>query len=139
MAIAIPETEPLVRAAVKANLALLQPDRPGVSLRNRMDQLVYAPFKAAVEQGTRVRTLAQWSFVTWMQRWIRGPSAVATQEATNIPALARGPFLIVLDGLDECDDKDEVQEVIDGMLTFFDENPLIPLRVFITSRVEQHI
>ncbi|KAJ2922586.1 hypothetical protein H1R20_g14490, partial [Candolleomyces eurysporus] len=26
-----------------------------------------------------------------------------------------------------------------GMLTFFNENPLLPLRVFITSRVEEHI
>jgi hypothetical protein len=25
------------------------------------------------------------------------------------------------------------------MLAFFDENPIIPLRIFITSRVEQHI
>ncbi|RXW18666.1 hypothetical protein EST38_g7187 [Candolleomyces aberdarensis] len=56
-----------------------------------------------------------------------------------IRALARGPFLIVLDGLDECDNKEEAQELIDGMLLFFSENPLIPLRVFITSRVEQHI
>ncbi|KAJ2934088.1 hypothetical protein H1R20_g3006, partial [Candolleomyces eurysporus] len=56
-----------------------------------------------------------------------------------ILALAKSPFLIVLDGLDECDNKDEVQELIEGMLAFFDDNPLIPLRVFITSRVEQHI
>ncbi|RXW23892.1 hypothetical protein EST38_g1943 [Candolleomyces aberdarensis] len=46
---------------------------------------------------------------------------------------------MVLDGLDECDNKDEVQELIDGMLMFFNDNPLIPLRVFITSRVEEHI
>jgi tetratricopeptide (TPR) repeat protein len=54
-------------------------------------------------------------------------------------ALARGPLLIVLDGLDECENKHEIQELISGMLLFFNENPLIPLRVFITSRVEEHI
>jgi hypothetical protein len=53
--------------------------------------------------------------------------------------LAGRPFLIVIDGLDECEDKGEVEELIDSMLAFFDENPFIPLRVFITSRVEQHI
>ncbi|RXW25458.1 hypothetical protein EST38_g425 [Candolleomyces aberdarensis] len=57
----------------------------------------------------------------------------------RVRALAQSPFLIVLDGLDECDNKDEVQELIDGMLLFFNENPFIPIRVFITSRVEQYI
>ncbi|RXW17249.1 hypothetical protein EST38_g8606 [Candolleomyces aberdarensis] len=109
MAAVVPETEHFVRVAVKANPALLRQDEAGVSLQSRMQSLVYAPFKAAV-QGGRM-----------------------------IVALARGPFLIVLDGLDECDNKDEVQELIEGMLAFFDDNPFIPLRVFITSRVEQHI
>ncbi|RXW21701.1 hypothetical protein EST38_g4140 [Candolleomyces aberdarensis] len=109
MAAAIPETEPIIRAAVQANPTLLAPDEGGISLRTRMQCLVYAPFKAAAQRESRPR------------------------------ALARGPFLIVLDGLDECDNKDEVQELIDGMLVFFNENPSIPLRVFITSRVEEHI
>ncbi|RXW14834.1 hypothetical protein EST38_g11024 [Candolleomyces aberdarensis] len=109
MADMIPETEPFVRAAVKAKPALLRQDGAGVSLQSRMRYLIYAPFKAAVQGGT------------------------------TIAALAKGPFLIVLDGLDECDNKDEVQELIEGMLAFFDDNPLIPLRVFITSRVEQYI
>ncbi|KAJ2934121.1 hypothetical protein H1R20_g3012, partial [Candolleomyces eurysporus] len=129
MAIVVPETEHFVRVAVKANPALLRQDEAGVALQSRMRSLVYAPFKAAVQQGTGVRTTAR----------LVGPSKEAIQGPTVIPSLARGPFLIVLDGLDECDNKDEVQELIDGMLTFFDDNPFIPLRVFITSRVEQHI
>ncbi|RXW12880.1 hypothetical protein EST38_g12975 [Candolleomyces aberdarensis] len=109
MAAAIPQTEPFIREAIQANLALLTQNEGGVSLRTRMQRLVYAPFKAVVDRKKRVR------------------------------ALTKGPFLIVLDGLDECDNKEEVQELIDGMLVFFNENPLIPLRVFITSRVEEHI
>ncbi|RXW17646.1 hypothetical protein EST38_g8209 [Candolleomyces aberdarensis] len=109
MASVIPQTEPFIREAVQANPALLSPDEGGISLRARMQCLVYAPFKAVVQRKKRVR------------------------------ALAGGPFLMVLDGLDECDNKDEVQELIDGMLAFFNENPLIPLRGFITSRVEEHI
>jgi hypothetical protein len=109
MAAAVPDTGPFIRAAVQANPALLAPDEGGISLRARMQGLVYAPFKAAVGRKE------------------------------TVSALARGPLLIVLDGLDECDTKDEVQELIDGMLEFFDENPFIPLRVFTTSRVEEHI
>ncbi|KAJ2912826.1 hypothetical protein MD484_g7589, partial [Candolleomyces efflorescens] len=54
-------------------------------------------------------------------------------------ALVTGPFIIVIDGLDECDDKRRVGEFIDHLLHFFAENPSIPLRVFIASRIEQHI
>ncbi|KAJ2927001.1 hypothetical protein H1R20_g10107, partial [Candolleomyces eurysporus] len=105
----IPETEPFIRAAVTSNPDLLNPGEAGFSIGARMHRLVYAPLKAALRGGSRVL------------------------------ALARGPLLIVLDGLDECDNKHEVQELLDSMLLFFNENPLIPLRVFITSRVEQHI
>ncbi|RXW22618.1 hypothetical protein EST38_g3240 [Candolleomyces aberdarensis] len=109
MAGVIPQTEPFIREAVQANPVLLMADEGGPSLRARMRCLVYAPFKAVVQRKKRVRALTQ------------------------------SPLLMALDGLDECDNKDEVQELIDGMLEFFNENPLIPLRVFITSRVEQHI
>ncbi|KAJ2936487.1 hypothetical protein H1R20_g605, partial [Candolleomyces eurysporus] len=60
-------------------------------------------------------------------------------ERCPMGTLRGSPFLILMDGLDECDDKEEIQELIEGMLAFFDDNPFIPLRVFITSRVEQHI
>jgi tetratricopeptide (TPR) repeat protein len=73
-----------------------------------------------------------------MQRLVYGPLKSATNHGP-IGSLGGRPFLIVIDGLDECEDKDEAEELVDSMLTFFDENPFIPLRVFITSRVEQHI
>ncbi|RXW20169.1 hypothetical protein EST38_g5688 [Candolleomyces aberdarensis] len=73
-----------------------------------------------------------------MQRLVYGPFRSAAGRGP-IGSLADHPFLIVIDGLDECEDKDEVEALIDSMLAFFDENPFIPLRVFITSRVEQHI
>ncbi|KAJ2918262.1 hypothetical protein MD484_g2183, partial [Candolleomyces efflorescens] len=127
MSVAIPETGPIIRATVEANPALLAPDEGGVSLRARMQHLVYAPFKAAVQGDPREGIWAQ------VKRMIYAPFKPA------IRALARGPLLIVLDGLDECENKDEIQELVDGMLSFFNDNPLIPLRVFITSRVEEHI
>jgi hypothetical protein len=45
----------------------------------------------------------------------------------------------VIDGLDECEDKQAVEELIDHILKFFEEHPTVPLRIFIASRVEEHI
>ncbi|KAJ2936200.1 hypothetical protein H1R20_g895, partial [Candolleomyces eurysporus] len=80
------------------------------SVASQLRRLVYEPFKAATK---RVRLLKTF--------------------------LLQGPFLIVIDGLDECEDRRGVQDFIDDMLEFFKENPFVPLRFFITSRVEQHI
>ncbi|KAJ2929022.1 hypothetical protein H1R20_g8069, partial [Candolleomyces eurysporus] len=54
-------------------------------------------------------------------------------------SLTTGPYIIVIDGLDECEDRRGVEEFIDHMLDFFQRNPAIPLRIFIASRIEQHI
>ncbi|RXW12913.1 hypothetical protein EST38_g12941 [Candolleomyces aberdarensis] len=86
---------------------------PGLLKSNLVAQLrrlVYEPFKAAAKRGRLLTT-----------------------------TLLKGPFLIVIDGLDECEDRQEVQAFVDDMLKFFKKNPFVPLRVFITSRVEQHI
>ncbi|RXW15222.1 hypothetical protein EST38_g10635 [Candolleomyces aberdarensis] len=81
----------------------------GVSLTRQLERLVYRPLQA-VMKGDILKT-----------------------------TLAKGPFIIVIDGLDECEDKPGVKEFIDHLLNFFEEHPDIPLRVFIASRVEQHI
>jgi hypothetical protein len=82
---------------------------PGVSLATQMERLVYEPFWAAVKRGVIVK------------------------------ALIKGPFVVVIDGLDECEDKQGVTEFIDHMLNYFQRHPSIPLRFFIASRVEEHI
>ncbi|KAF6750814.1 hypothetical protein DFP72DRAFT_505808 [Ephemerocybe angulata] len=51
----------------------------------------------------------------------------------------RGPLLIVVDGVDECEDREEVSDWITDMLEYMKEHPRIPLRLFIASRVEAHI
>ncbi|RXW11485.1 hypothetical protein EST38_g14370 [Candolleomyces aberdarensis] len=80
-----------------------------VSLTRQLERLVYKPFQA-VMKGELLEK-----------------------------ALAEGAFIIVIDGLDECEHRRGVEEFINHMLGFFDEHPTIPLRVFIASRVEQHI
>ncbi|RXW13110.1 hypothetical protein EST38_g12744 [Candolleomyces aberdarensis] len=87
--------------------------KPGLlqsSLVAQLCHLVYEPFKAAAWSGR----------LLW---------------ATAL----KGPFLIVIDGLDKCEDWRDVEAFIDDMLDLFKKNPLTPLRFFITSRVEQHI
>ncbi|TEB05159.1 hypothetical protein FA13DRAFT_1264061 [Coprinellus micaceus] len=54
-------------------------------------------------------------------------------------SLRSRPVIIALDGVDECEDREEVASFIEEMITFFRTNPLTPLRVVITSRVEDHI
>ncbi|KAJ2927390.1 hypothetical protein H1R20_g9700, partial [Candolleomyces eurysporus] len=65
--------------------------------------------------------------------------SVMKDDAFLAQTLAKGPYLIVIDGLDECEDKQGVKEFIAHVLDFFKENPTVPLRIFIASRVEQHI
>lgn len=61
------------------------------------------------------------------------------------PALAalgghsKRPILILIDGFDECEDRDEVEDFIDHMLSMFERHPDLPLRFFISSRIEEHI
>jgi tetratricopeptide (TPR) repeat protein len=114
MAISLPETGPLIEAAVKAQPQLVPVESRSqaescFSLSARMQRLVYEPFKAIASKASLAKTLLS------------------------------DPYLIIIDGLDECVDKKGVQEFIAANLTFFDQNPSLPLRILITSRVEQHI
>ncbi|KAJ3515147.1 hypothetical protein NMY22_g14527 [Coprinellus aureogranulatus] len=49
------------------------------------------------------------------------------------------PVLIVLDGVDECGDRDEMASLIEDMIVFFDIHHSTPLRILIASRVEDHL
>jgi hypothetical protein len=80
-----------------------------VALATQLDLLFLSPFKTVLNRG------------------------VLEERCTQ------GPFLFIVDGLDECEDKQGAEEFIDHMLTFFEEHPSIPLRLFVASRVEQHI
>ncbi|RXW12886.1 hypothetical protein EST38_g12967 [Candolleomyces aberdarensis] len=79
------------------------------------------------------------SLTRQLERLVFKPFQEAMKEDLLKEALAKRPYIIVIDGLDECDDRREVEEFITCMLAFFDEHPTVPLRMFIASRVEQHI
>ncbi|KAJ3520622.1 hypothetical protein NMY22_g12670 [Coprinellus aureogranulatus] len=56
-----------------------------------------------------------------------------------LQSLRSGPYLAVIDGLDECEDREDIKKLIDGILSFFKDRPRCPLRFFISSRGEEHI
>ncbi|RXW13343.1 hypothetical protein EST38_g12509 [Candolleomyces aberdarensis] len=76
------------------------------------------------------------SLTVQLERLVYEPFQAALERGL---VLINGPFLIVVDGLDECEDKRGVVDFIDHMLDFFERHPSIPLRFFIASRVEEHI
>lgn len=49
------------------------------------------------------------------------------------------PYLIVTDGLDECADEGGIATFINFIIAFFFTHPGTPLRIFITSQVEELI
>lgn len=73
------------------------------------------------------------------QHLIFKPIKVATKWSRMSLDILRGPYLIVLDGLDECEDSGDIAHLVDDALQFFKDNPRVPLRLFITSRVEEHL
>jgi hypothetical protein len=79
------------------------------------------------------------SLATQLDHLLLSPFLAVVDDETLRESLAKGPFLIVIDGLDECEDKQAVEEFINHILNFFEEHPTVPLRIFIASRVEQHI
>jgi len=109
LSMSVPGTEPWIRKAVTADPTLLTPDAH--SLQMRMKRLVYDPF---------VR-------------------ATSTSDHTAPGSATISPYLIVIDGLDECIDHDQVEDFVVELLSFFQSHPTTPLRVLIASRVEQHI
>ncbi|KIM83291.1 hypothetical protein PILCRDRAFT_7241 [Piloderma croceum F 1598] len=48
-------------------------------------------------------------------------------------------LLIVIDALDECDDKDPIAEFIQSVADIFQENHRLPIRILYTSRIEEHL
>ncbi|KAF5342645.1 hypothetical protein D9611_002028 [Ephemerocybe angulata] len=74
-----------------------------------------------------------------LEHLVYEPFKLATKAGGLGIFLFRGPSLIVIDGLDECEDRDQVVSFITHMVSFFKANPRIPLRFLITSRVEEHI
>jgi hypothetical protein len=88
----------------------------------------------AIETNPHITTMFSTS---QFQKLIIEPILVASNTAPSV--LAQGRLVMVIDGLDECNDKDEMRELIEDLIRIFQEKPGLPLRILITSRVEEHI
>jgi hypothetical protein len=117
LAVAIPATAPLIETALrtlqttaKARQAAVRTEQDSatgpMSLAKQLDRLVLSPLQDVLDRGVLGDTSTQ------------------------------PPFLIVVDGLDECEDKQGVANFLDHILAFFKTHPSIPLRILIASRKE---
>ncbi|RXW13400.1 hypothetical protein EST38_g12454 [Candolleomyces aberdarensis] len=77
--------------------------------------------------------------LTQLERLVYEPFQAAIRGGLFLKTLFKGAFLIVIDSLDECEDKQGVESFINHTLGFFKKHPYIPLRILIASRVERHI
>ncbi|KAJ2925208.1 hypothetical protein H1R20_g11892, partial [Candolleomyces eurysporus] len=105
----IPGTKPLIESTISEDRSLLGHGKPGA--RSLASKLDDLVFKPCLK-------------------------ALCTGD---LSAHDRSPYVIVIDGLDECNKKEDVESFIDYAITFFTRHPTIPLRLFITSRIEEHI
>ncbi|RXW14409.1 hypothetical protein EST38_g11442 [Candolleomyces aberdarensis] len=96
-------------------------------------QLIEAAFKESSLVSTDSES--DLSLDTRLHRLVYDPFKAAIPLTTS---LAR-PYLIAIKSLDECEDKDGVENFLQSAQRFFDENTYILLPILITSRVEQHI
>ncbi|KAJ3545843.1 hypothetical protein NMY22_g2279 [Coprinellus aureogranulatus] len=96
-----------------------------------------APLVAA---ALKVPSLAGAGVVTQFRRLVLQPlQAVVSLEQGASDQVCAPPFIVVIDGADECDDRDDMAELIEHLLEVFKENPRLPLRILFVSRIEAHI
>lgn len=112
LAEAIPATRRHIEAALRAS-----PNLDAISVASQFERLIYRPLQSAVGTGT-LPTVKRRSPAGWLVDYVK-------------------PFLIVIDGLDECNDHEAVRDFLQHMIEFFKKghNPRVPLRILISSRV----
>ncbi|TEB28937.1 hypothetical protein FA13DRAFT_1793436 [Coprinellus micaceus] len=102
-----------------------------ITLANQIASAVPGAGKYVWEAAAR---LSGWSVRKQMEELVYGPIQRAFADNPR-----EGPVIIVIDGLDECEDRHEVEEFIDHLLEYFDEHPPLNFRLIISSRIEEHI
>ena len=77
-------------------------------------------------------------FIDLLVLLFHDPSEPVTLPASDGPATPSSPFLVIIDGLDECQGNNNQSLVLSHIHDLVDKHRL-PLRFFITSRPESHI
>ena len=87
---------------------------------------------------TELRITSQ-SLEYQFQKLVIEPIVAANRFASLPTATNPVTMVIIIDALDECNDKDQMAAFIEILIRAFTTNPGLPLQVLITSRVEEHI
>ncbi|KAJ2913427.1 hypothetical protein MD484_g6985, partial [Candolleomyces efflorescens] len=112
--------------------------KSSISLEGAGDRKTAPLIQSALTENPGLAT-GDLSLATQLDSLILSPLQNLFETGALEEIFTNGPFLIVVDGLDECEDKQGVEEFIDHMLAFFENNPSVPLRLFVASRVEERI
>ena len=83
-------------------------------------------------------SIFQSSFRHQLKKLLIEPILAVQNPILTRVAMAK-PMIIVIDALDECDDRGSMAELIQSLVDVFQEKRRLPLRVFCTSRVEEHL
>ncbi|KAG7094189.1 hypothetical protein E1B28_007796 [Marasmius oreades] len=81
----------------------------------------------------------------WGQRWRRHvpeqplPQPQSVQQGESLPPAQKDPNLVIIDGLDECNDSDTQLRLISILASAYQHSPHFPLRLLICSRPESWI
>jgi len=90
-----------------------------------------ASIRSAIDANPHINSI---SLTYQFQKLIIGPI-----RAANMLDQSGKPRIIIIDGLDECDDRELMRDFIEAVISAFQEHDGLRLRVLITSRVEEHI
>ncbi|TEB27897.1 hypothetical protein FA13DRAFT_841388 [Coprinellus micaceus] len=112
----LPESTPLVAAALRS------PSLQGSAVATQFHKLIVQPFRAVMAPAHNSEV-----------------GSVSLGKRPRSPTNLSGPYTIVVDGFDECDDRDDVADLIEAILELFDQNRNLPLRFLIVSRLATHI
>jgi hypothetical protein len=155
MVAAIPSTAPFIGATLRAEQERLEAEQE--RLKVEQERLKAAQGTVRAEKGTarteKEAATAEQGTARADQGTLTGNAPLAKQLDLLVlspfqevvsrgflgDGLAKRPFLIVVDGLDECMETQSVENFIDHMLAFFKQHPSIPLRILISSRAQRHI
>ena len=109
ISLTVPGTKPLIERAIKDEPALLELT---VSLAHRLQRLVIEPIHLNTSR--------------------------ISYSTEDVSCFLNKP-IVVIDALDECDDKSEMADFIDVLLNASSGETYLPFRILLTSRVEEHI
>ena len=132
LSVSVSATKPFLQSVIEA-----EPHITSQSLSYQFQRLVIEPIMATCNTAASSREPSSVA---------HGPTTRRLYSATASGYIPYPPVqmnsettIIVVDGLDECDDKTSMGQFVEIIIDTFRTNPGLPLRILIASRIEEHI